>query len=80
LKQPTAEDAPPAIGWFRAILTATVIVAVGIALLVYRTNAVLTGFHSVHRPQRVAIATTIFFVVLFALAGILRWLQRHKLI
>ena len=78
--QPTREDAPPEIGWFRAILTATVTVAVGIAVLVYGTNAVLTKVHSVHRPQRVAIATALFFVTLFTLAGILRWLQRRKLI
>jgi multisubunit Na+/H+ antiporter MnhB subunit len=77
---PAREDAPPQIGWFRAILTAIVVVAVGIAVLVYGTDAVLTKVHSVHRPQRVAIATALFFVVLFAMAWILRRLQRKKLI
>ena len=78
--QPTREDAPPAIGWFRAILTATVIVAVGTAVLVYGTNGVLTKVHGVHRPQRVAIATALFFVALFALAWILRRLQRRNVV
>ena len=74
------EEAPPTIGWLRAILTATFIVVVGIVILVYGTDAVLTKLHSVHRPQRVAIATTLFFVTLFAMAAVLRWLQRRKLI
>lgn len=78
--QPTREDATPTIGWFGAILTAAAIVVVGIAVLVYGTNAVLTKLHSVHRPQRVAIATALFFVTLFAMARVLRWLQRRKLI
>ena len=50
------------IGWPRAILTAAIIVAVGIALCVYVPNAVLTRFHSINRHTQVAVATTIFFV------------------
>jgi len=76
--QPTHEPAPSEICWLRAILTAAIIVAVGIAVLLYGTNAVLTKVHSIHRPQRVAIATLLFFVALFALAAALRWLQRRR--
>ena len=39
------------IGWLRAILTAAIIVAVGIALLVYLPNAVLTRVHSLNRSK-----------------------------
>ena len=71
-------DSP--IGWFRAILTAAVIVVVGIAVLVYGTNAVLTKVHGETRSSLVGIATTMFFVVLLALAWALRQLQRRKMI
>jgi hypothetical protein len=75
-------DAPETvpIGWFRAILTAAVIAVVGIALLVYVPNAVLTHATSIGRSARVAIATTEFFVALFVLAFALRKLQRRKII
>jgi hypothetical protein len=79
MMQPTRDETHPAIGWLRAILTATTIIVVGIALLVYGTNAFVVKLHY-GRPQRVAIATTFFFVVLFAMAWGLRWLQRRKLI
>ena len=72
------ETAP--IGWFRAILTAAIIAVVGIALLVYVPNAVLTHATSVGRSTRVAIATTDFFVALFVLALALRNLQRRNII
>ena len=68
------------IGWFRAILTAAIIAVVGIALLVYVPNAILTHATSVDRHTRVAIATTEFFVALFVLAFVLRRLQRRKII
>jgi hypothetical protein len=75
-------DAPEAapIGWFRAILTAAIIAVVGIALLVYVPNAVLTHATSIGRSARVAIATAEFFVALFVLAFALRKLQRRKII
>ena len=72
------ETAP--IGWFRAILTAAIIAVVGIALLVYVPNAILTHATSVGRSTRVAIATTEFFVALFVLAFALRKLQRRNII
>jgi hypothetical protein len=74
------EEDHPRIGWIRAILTAAGIAAVGIAVLVYGTNAVLTKVHSLNRGNRVGIATTMFFVVLFALAWALRQLQRRHVI
>ena len=68
------------IGWFRAVLTAVAIAVVGIAALVYGTNAVLTKVHSLNRGNRVAIATAMFFVGLFALAWGLRRLQSRRVI
>jgi hypothetical protein len=73
-------DASSPIGWVRAILTSAVIAVVAIAVLVYGTNAVLTKVHGKTHGSLVAVATTMFFVVLFALAGALRQLQRRKLI
>jgi hypothetical protein len=71
-------DPAPTIGWIRAMLTAVVIVVVGIAILVYGTNAILTKFHSVARSNLVGIATPMFFVVLLAFAFALRALQHRN--
>jgi len=71
-------DAP--IGWFRAIVTVAVIAFFGIAVLVYGTNAVLTKWHGRTRGSLVGLATTMFFVFVFALAWALRQLQRRKMI
>ena len=73
-------DLPPPIGWLRAILTVAVITFVGIEVLVYGTNAVLTKVHGKTHGSLVAVATTMFFVVLLAMAWALRQLQRRKLI
>ena len=73
-------DLPPPIGWFRAVLTVAAIVVVAIAVLVYGTNAVLTKVHGRTHGSLVGIATTMFFVVLLALAWALRQLQRRKVI
>jgi hypothetical protein len=70
---------PHPISWPRAILTAVVIVAVGIALLVYGSNAVLT-MHGKTRSSLVGIVTPLFFIVLIAIAWALRQLQRRKII
>jgi hypothetical protein len=70
----------PHIGWVRAILTTAAIAVVGVAVLVYVPNAVLTKVHSLSRGSRVGVAATIFFVGLFALAWMLRQLQRRRLI
>jgi hypothetical protein len=68
------------IGWPRALLTAAVIVVVGVAVLVYGTNAVLTNIHGRTRSSLVGIVTPMFFVLLLALAWALRQLQRRKII
>ncbi len=73
------EDAPPTIGWPRAILTGVVILVIGIAMLVYVSNAILT-MHRKTRGSLVGIVTPLFFVILIAMALGLRWLQRRKLI
>ncbi len=70
-------EPPAAIGWLRAVLTVVAIAIVGIGVLVYGTNAVLTT-HGKTRSSLVAVATTIFFVGLLALAWGLRVLQRRK--
>ena len=72
-------EPPPAIGWLRAVLTVAAIALVGIGVLVYGTNAVLT-MHGKTRSSLVAVATTIFFVGLLVLAWVLRVLQRRKTI
>lgn len=72
-------ETPHTIGWLRAILTAAVIVVVGIAVLVYGSNAVLT-MHGKTRSSLVGIVTPLFFLVLIALAWALRQLQRRKMI
>jgi hypothetical protein len=70
---------PRPISWLRAILSAVAILVVGVAVLVYGANAVLT-IHGKTRSSLVGIVTPLFFVVLFALAWGLRQLQRRKII
>jgi hypothetical protein len=74
------EHPPHAIGWLRAILTAVGIFVVGIAVLVYGSNAVLTKVHGASRSSLVGIVAPAFFVVLLAMAWALRQLQRRKMI
>ena len=74
------EKTPATIGWLRAILTALAIVVVGILLLVYVPNWMLTKIHGKTRSSLVALATITFFVLFVALAWTLRWLQRRKVI
>ena len=73
-------EPPPTVGWLRASLIVAGILVVGIAILVYGANAVLTRVHSVRRSGLVGIVTPLFFVVLIALAWVLRWLQRRNVI
>ena len=74
------DDADPTpIGWGRALLTTAIIVVVAIGVLVYGTNALL-DIHGKTRSSLVAVATTLFFVLLIALAWGLRLLQRRKVI
>ena len=73
-------EVPVRIGWPRALLTAAVIVVIGVVALVYVPNWILTKIHGKTRGSLVAVATTTFFVLLFALAWTLRFLQRRKVI
>jgi hypothetical protein len=73
-------EPPQTIGWPRAILTTVIILVVGIGVLVYGTDAVLTKIHGKTRSSLVAVATTMFFVALIAFAWCLRRLQRRKII
>jgi hypothetical protein len=73
-------EQPPGIGWPRALLTAAIIAVVGILALVYGPNWVLTKISGKTRSSLVAVATTMFFVLLFALAWGLRRLQSKKIV
>jgi hypothetical protein len=77
-----AEDTntPSHIGWLRAVLSAAAIAIVGIVVLVYGTNAVLTKWHGRTRTSLAYLATAMFFVALLAMCWGLRQLQRRKLI
>lgn len=68
------------IGWPRAIVTGLVIVALGVALLAYGTNELLTRLTGLDRSQRVGIATVYFFAVLGGFAWGLRRFQRRGVI
>jgi flagellar biogenesis protein FliO len=74
------DDAPAKIGWPRALVTAALVVVVGILALVYGPNWVLTKISGKTRSSLVAVATSMFFVLLFVLAWVLRRLQRKKII
>jgi hypothetical protein len=71
------DTAQAAIGWPRAIVTAVLVVVIGIVLLAYGTNALLTKLSSLDRSQRVGVSTAYFFVVFGAIAFGLRRLQRR---
>ena len=74
------QDPHEAMGWLRAIAIAVVVAAVGIGVLVYGTNTVLTKVHNVRRSALVGIVTPLFFLVLIGFGATLRWLQRRNLI
>ena len=74
-------DVPQAtIGWWRAIISAVAIAAVGIVSLAYGANAILTKLSSLDRSQRVGVTTAYFFIVLAGLAWGLRRLQRRGVV
>lgn len=68
------------IGWGRAALETLAIFVVGVGVLVYGTNMVLTKLTGLSGSARVGIATAGFFVFLLALAWVLRWLQHRHMI
>jgi hypothetical protein len=68
------------IGWGRAILSGLAILLVGFGGAVIGANRILTKALGLRRTPREWLATGLFFVVLLALAWILRRLQDRKLI
>ena len=78
-EHPTRVDSAE-IGWGRAILTGLAILAVGIGGAVYGANRILTKALGLRRTPREWLATGLFFLVVIALAWILRRLQDRKLI
>ena len=74
-------DEPKAgIGWGRALLSALTILVLGVALLVYLPNWIINHFTGMSRSSRVGIVTTVFFVMLLAIAWGLRRLQARRVI
>ena len=71
------DSAQAEIGWPRAIITAVLVVVIGIVLLAYGTNALLTKLTSLDRSQRVGVSTAYFVAVFAAIAFGLRRLQRR---
>jgi hypothetical protein len=72
--------ATSAIGWGRAVISAVVILVVGLVLLVYLPNWVLENLTGVGRHGRVAVTTAGFFALFFGFAWVLRRLQAHGVI
>jgi hypothetical protein len=75
-----ADESGSEIGWLRAIATGVAILVVGIGVTVIGGNRILTKALGVTRGGREALATALFFVVLVALAWMLRKLQARGLI
>jgi hypothetical protein len=69
-----------AIGWWRAALSAAVILVVGSVVFVYLPNWLLGHLTGVGRHGRVTIVTTGFVAVLLALSWALRRLQAHGVV
>jgi hypothetical protein len=74
------QPAATVIGWWRAALSAVIILVVGLVLLVYLPNWLLEHLTGLGRHGRVAITTIGFFVLLFALSWALRRLQAHDVV
>lgn len=60
------------------VLEGVLVVVIGVGLLVYVPNALTTKLTGVSRSARVALASTWFFVALFAYAFALRRRQRQR--
>ncbi len=77
---PAGTHADRRIGWARAIVETAAVAIVGVVVLVYGPNLILTRLTGISRPGRVALATAWFSVFLVGLAWGLRRLQRRHLI
>jgi hypothetical protein len=73
-------DKVSAIGWWRATASALAILVIGTGLFVYLPNWLLTHLGGLARGGRVAVATTAFFVLFFAMAWGLRRLQARRIV
>ena len=75
------DDVPAAsIGWIRAVLTAVIVLVVGLAASVGVANLILTRATGLSRSVREYAASLVFLAVVFLLAWALRRLQAHGLI
>jgi hypothetical protein len=79
---PAVPADPPdrTIGWVRALFTSALVVAVSVALVAYVPNLWLTKVSGMSHGAAVAAATATCFVSLFAIATLLRYLQRRKVV
>jgi hypothetical protein len=73
-------DETTSLGWGRAVLAATLIVAAGAVLFVFGPNWLLTHLTGLSRNGRVAVATVAFFVFFALFAWSLRRLQARRVI
>lgn len=78
--EPLAKQADNEFGWARAIAVGGLILVAGFVGTVLGPNAILTRAQSLGRAPREWLATALFFLVVLALAWILRRLQDRKLI
>ncbi len=76
----TDTDQGAEVGWIRAIASAAAVLVVGFAAAVLGSNEILTRLSGVDRHGRQYLATALFFVVIVAMAWVLRRLQARKLI
>jgi len=73
-------EQPSGLSWLRATGISVVISVVGVALLAYVPNLIVTHLTSLVHSARVAIAVAWFFIVLLGLALAMRWLQGRKVL
>ena len=71
----SGDEHPHEIGWLRAIASGLAVLVVGIGAAVIGANRILTKALGVTPGGREALATTLFLVVLVAIAWALRRLQ-----
>lgn len=76
----TGDDTLSLIGWCRAAASALTILVVGAGLFVYVPNWVVTHLTGLSRGGRVAVATIGFFLLLAAVAWLLRRLQARRVV
>jgi hypothetical protein len=82
--EPSGNVAPSSssaeIGWLRAIASGLAILVVGIGGAVFGADRILTRALGLRRTPREWLAVALFFIIVVALAWLLRRLQDRKLI